>query len=228
MNDDVKNVYQYTCSDCKLDFTLKNKPRKNRFSGLCKLCSSKKASLKRVAINDDGTKTCQKCLVNKKATTEYFMLDKKGFFYSYCRECNKQKCKNNYKPSSRIKLSDDELRNNAKKRYDTLKINRWPTYLLNTAKGSAKRKNLEIDIDEEFILDLYQKQNGLCHWFNIPLVPSEVHRDPRKPSIDRIDPKRGYVKDNVVLACMCANIGRSDCDADFFRKFASSIGNKNE
>jgi DNA-directed RNA polymerase subunit RPC12/RpoP len=228
MEVDDNKIFNYICLDCKNEFILKNKPRNNRFSGLCKKCSSKKASLKRIAVNNDGTKMCKKCQKIKPATTDFFLLDKKGYFYPYCRECNRLKCKNIYVPSSRVKLSDDELKNNAKTRYSQFKINRWATYLLNTAKGSARRKNLEIDIDESFILELYEKQNGLCYWFQIPLVPSDVHRDPRKPSIDRLDPKKGYVKDNIVIACMCANIGRSDCDSDIFEEFARSIGKKYE
>ena len=36
------------------------------------------------------------------------------------------------------------------------------------------------------------------------------------PSIDKIDPEGGYVKDNVVLSSYFANAGRNECDAQIF------------
>jgi hypothetical protein len=83
-------MFSYTCSDCENVYEVKNKPRKSRVTGLCKKCSTKRAAVSRVKVTEDGMKLCKKCNEHKPATIEYFLKDKKGYFYSYCRECKKE------------------------------------------------------------------------------------------------------------------------------------------
>ena len=40
------------------------------------------------------------------------------------------------------------------------------------------------------------------------------------PSIDRIDPKKGYVKDNIIVVSMRANRIKTDATVDEIRKVA--------
>jgi len=40
------------------------------------------------------------------------------------------------------------------------------------------------------------------------------------PSIDRIDPKKGYVKDNIIVVSMRANRIKNDATVDEIRKVA--------
>jgi hypothetical protein len=78
------------------------------------------------------------------------------------------------------------------------------------------------DISPEFILELFKKQNGLCYWFGIPMIPA-LNRDPASPTLDRLDANKGYTKDNVVLACYAANVGRNITNADRFREFVETL-----
>lgn len=78
-------------------------------------------------------------------------------------------------------------------------------------------------MDGPFIESLFEKQSGLCHWFGVPLVPCASRRDPQHPSLDRLDPSKGYTRDNVVLTCLAANAGRSDNTTERFLAFVTTL-----
>jgi hypothetical protein len=70
--------------------------------------------------------------------------------------------------------------------------------LINGAKRNAQRKNIKFDLPFEFI---YEKLiSGTCEITDIPFDfsrPSSTIKNPYSPSLDRIDPKKGYTMDNV-------------------------------
>jgi hypothetical protein len=80
-----------------------------------------------------------------------------------------------------------------------------------------------VEIDENFILELFEKQNGKCYWFKVDLKPSNIAKYPWQPSLDRLDRDKGYTKDNVVLACYSANIGRNTASAEIFNMFVIDL-----
>lgn len=100
-------------------------------------------------------------------------------------------------------------------------VSNWANRLLCSAKG----RKVECDITKEYILKLFEDQNHLCYWFGIPLIPTESFKDPQQPSLDRLDPNRGYVKGNVVLTCLAANLGRNRTNRDRFREFVEELKN---
>jgi hypothetical protein len=221
-------MFSYNCSNCEKFCEIKNKPRKNRFSGICKDCSVKKTALNRIKVSEDGFKLCKKCNESKPASTDYFLKDKKGYYYPYCRECKKEYLSERYVPSSRLKLSGEELIERNTARINISRVNKWAKHLVNSSRHNAKRYEKEFDIDEEYILELYEKQNQKCYWYGVLLEPSIVNRFPSKPSLDRLDPHKGYIKGNVVISCMAANIGRNSCDAMIFENFCKNLRNKDE
>ena len=89
--------------------------------------------------------------------------------------------------------------------------------------GDPDRYRAKYDLDAEYVRELFAAQRGLCHWLGIPIVPSVGFRDPRRPSLDRLDNSIGYVRGNVVLSTMFANMGRSAADADTFRTFVAEL-----
>lgn len=86
---------------------------------------------------------------------------------------------------------------------------------LNGAKTRSRQKNLDYDIDGEFIKDLFNKQNGRCAYTN-QLISLERNDTIEFFSIDRIDSKRGYTKDNVVLVTQLVNRMKLDLSVDSF------------
>lgn len=68
-------------------------------------------------------------------------------------------------------------------------------------------------VTKEFLNELWDKQQGLCFWTQVPMVKySEFHRHPQKVSMDRIDPLKSYIPENIVLSCLFANFGKSSTD----------------
>jgi hypothetical protein len=166
------------------------------------------------------------CNLELPKNQEFFNFNSKGYAYSYCRKCKTNWLSERRTPSDRKKLTDDELKNRAKLREKIKTVNEWYKVLYATAKSNSKRYNRHFDLKIEDILELYKNQNGLCYWFGVPLIPSNETRFPQKPSLDRLDCEKGYVKGNVVLSCMAANIGRSNCDALVFKEFCNLLKDK--
>lgn len=101
---------------------------------------------------------------------------------------------------------------------------RWAENLNYSAHAKTKTARFgPSDLDADYIRSLFEQQGGRCYWLGVPMVPSGAKRDPRRPSLDRLDNSRGYVRGNVVLACMFANMGRSQLDAGEFRAFVREL-----
>jgi len=94
------------------------------------------------------------------------------------------------------------------------KLNNWWTSVY--SKCATRHRNKlkigvyteEMDFDRNYIKQLFIEQKGLCYWLNIPMNPDNAPRHSLKPSLDRLDVKRGYTKDNIVLCSLLANMGR--------------------
>ncbi len=103
------------------------------------------------------------------------------------------------------------------------RVSAWQISMAHRCKAVAKKKRLDFDLDAEFIESLHAQQDGRCYWLGVKLQPSLEVRNPLQPSIDRIDCSKGYTKDNVVLSCQFANMGRSAMTAERFREFVGSL-----
>ena len=77
----------------------------------------------------------------------------------------------------------------------------------------------KIDMTIEDLKDIwFKKQGGKCYWLDIPLDPKWVNESwhPLALSIDRLECGGDYVKDNIVICCRLANVGRSRFNKDNF------------
>jgi hypothetical protein len=93
----------------------------------------------------------------------------------------------------------------------------------NTLIHDSKHRNYEHTLTVQDINEIYDKQNGLCFWFGVPLIPSDKTKHPQQPSLDRLDRNKGYTKDNVVLCCYSANIGRNENDLETWKTFLETL-----
>lgn len=82
-------------------------------------------------------------------------------------------------------------------------------FKLKDAKGHAKTKNISFEINEEIVLDILKKQNNKCALSGIDFIDENY-------SVDKINPKGGYTKDNIQLVIFEVNRMKSDFDLDLF------------
>ncbi len=159
----------------------------------------------------DKHKTCNVCNLTK--PLDLFYKSQKGF---KCKECL-LKITRDYKRKKRLDLN---FKKNESQKQKERRVRLWQNTLIN----DSKHRKLENKLTVEFINELFERQNGLCFWFKVPLMPSKKNKHPQQPSIDRLDRNKGYTEDNVVLCCYSANIGRNETDLETWVDFVKKLG----
>ena len=115
----------------------------------------------------------------------------------------------------RKKRMDPEHRKIEADKQKERRVRLWQNTLIHDSKNRGVEHTLTIDD----INQLFQEQNGLCYWFNVPLIPSNDSKHPQQPSLDRLDRTKGYTLNNVVLTCYSAKIGRNETSVEDWEKF---------
>ena len=75
-------------------------------------------------------------------------------------------------------------------------------------KSRAKKGQMACDITVDDLRDLARQQNMNCALTGLPMQAKL--QDDMSMSVDRIDPQKGYIKDNVRFVCARANLIRGD------------------
>ena len=228
-----KYIMNKLCTHCNrnLDVSLfhKHKQTKDGFGSWCKNCLKQRSTDKR---REQGIEPKRIGIdpEKRKISNSNYRQNKTAFFvYSLqnkvCSSCEIDKPVSEFKKritykdgySNKCRKCEYEICTDSRKAYE---LKHWAKRLFLHAK---KHNKYDFDIDEQFILELYEKQNGKCYWFNVDLIPSNEAKYPWQPSLDRLDREKGYIKDNVVLACYSANIGRNTSSAETFIKFVNDL-----
>lgn len=188
---------------------------------------------------------CWICKTSKPLTSEYFYKDSihKSGFQKACKECQKKRNKKYTIENSeyfKIKSKEYYKKENNPARYQKTKANflkrkdewyksvRGRLYdLLESARHRAKKNNLPIDIDLEFLLELYEQQNKKCSLtgieFELKRTEGEkVKYTPFGPSIDKIEHNKGYTKDNIRLVCVMVNLSLNTFGDECFDKMCEA------
>lgn len=81
--------------------------------------------------------------------------------------------------------------------------------LMTWTRQNALVRNLSIDIgvDIDWLLALWNKQEGKCAITKLPMIWDR--KDSCSVSLDRIDNKEPYTKENLQLVCVWINIGKN-------------------
>lgn len=94
------------------------------------------------------------------------------------------------------------------------------------AKNRAKSKNVPFDITPEYLVKLWEDNEGCCaltgQQFDLSSWGLKGQVNPQAPSVDRIKPKLGYVKGNVRLITYHMNIALSDFGIEEFENLINS------
>jgi len=157
----------------------------------------------------EKTKPCSFC----KETKSIFDFTKNnsspdGLQYK-CRDCDLE-----YQTKRRLENKDQLLdysrayQANRRKDFDyRLQM------LLNASKQRSKKKSRENKLTLQDIKDTFPK-NGLCPIFGIKLVFGDAGFRENSPSIDRLDSKKGYTKDNIQIISWKANRIKKDASIE--------------
>jgi len=154
-------------------------------------------------------KTCKICGETK--SIDNFYKSQRGL---KCKDCTLQITRE-YKREKRKNLEFKKSESiNQKER----RVRLWQNTLIHDSRRGKENTLTVNDINE-----MYENQKGLCFWFKIPLIPSKNPKHPQQPSLDRLDRNKGYTKDNVVLTCYSANIGRNENNLEVWENFLNLL-----
>lgn len=166
-------------------------------------------------IFKEGKKECSRCeeilLVNLFAE---YPISKRGYryLYSHCKNCDRKR-------TAKFKNKKSET------------IEGRASFLLTNLNRRCRDKNLVSEIDLEYIVELWNKQNGKCYYTGLDmelkttLEKTETKTNKMILSIDRKNSSLGYTKDNVVLCCWCVNNIKQDLTIEELKYWASLILN---
>lgn len=113
-------------------------------------------------------------------------------------------------PETKKRQARESYRRTREKKKDDIRYRLG--WLLQQARVRAKKKNLEADIDIDFLMSIYPA-DGKCPILGIKLqfnTGNYAGSRWNSPSLDRIDNSKGYTKENVHIISSRANIIKRD------------------
>jgi len=96
--------------------------------------------------------------------------------------------------------------------------------LVKGAKASATKRGQVFALTYEDICLLWIEQKGKCAYPNWDM--DCITGSNTVVSIERIDNNVGYLAENCILVCWCANRARNTLDFTFFKEMCKAISNK--
>jgi hypothetical protein len=200
------------CSKCGLEKSLENFSLKH---GKCHACRKIEYEQK------NNLRKCRGCgeikpRSNYNGSERYCIL-----CYDLRTERNKESKRKSF--SKYRKEHPDKIRDKINKAYRRKYYSNDPNQILNyrlrACRKRAKDKKLFFDLQLEFLLQLYFDQGGRCALTGLPfnfVFDEKFSKRPFSPSIDRINSKLGYTKDNVRLVCSSVNSALSEYGDQIF------------
>ena len=135
-----------------------------------------------------------------------------------CAQCLKEyrKSRNHFSdlPSNKKWRQENKNHLNFQRReYNAKNIERT---MVNSAKRTAKKIGVpfNLTIDDIFIPEF-------CPVLGIKLIRTRIQRNDATPSIDRIIPKKGYIRENIMIISMRANRIKTDATFEELAKVAN-------
>lgn len=152
----------------------------------------------------DVEKKCSRCKITKNLS----LFSKRGNVQSQisysCKACDKA-YKENSKNSNIYTYFIDVIR---------------------TSKQMHKKRKIfgDYEIDVKYLEQIFKDQNGLCAISKNSMTHiSGSGQVPTNASIDRIDNKKGYSRDNIQLVCRCINSFKMNMSNEEAKRFLSRI-----
>lgn len=139
-------------------------------------------------------KCCPKCKTDKPLCTVYWYYSKfRNTYSSYCKSCSSSYF-------SKQRLNDPRQT------------------LLKSIRKSARKRGLDFNLTiEDIIIPEF------CPALDIPLIKTKGIATDNTPSVDRIDSNKGYIKGNVQVLSLRANMLKSNASIDELEKILNFL-----
>jgi len=159
---------------------------------------------KKLELIDEENAQCSRCF--KVYPLCDWPISREGSQYpyrlSYCKHCRKKQM---YR---RLNLSPESFMGD---RFNKVRLR-------------AKKDDVEFTITKQFLIDIYKYQKGNCFYTDTPMtLTTGEGRNPNGISLDRIDPSKGYSKENVVLCTSRFNTIKSNMSLEEIEKWMPPI-----
>jgi predicted HicB family RNase H-like nuclease len=184
-------------------------------------------------------------MANTKITLEKSIEINSINYLHQCSKCKETKPNSEYSPSLNKRVSNSlgrafvseckscrRLYNNSRKVLDRKKelapIQRNKHRLSSifwASKQNAKKRNLDHNIDLEYIKELFNTQQSLCYYTNKEMFIDTRTKKNNEDSVslDRVDSSKGYIKGNVVLCRWVVNRIKNDLSTNKFFEIIKEI-----
>ena len=86
----------------------------------------------------------------------------------------------------------------------------------------SKNNGIDCDLDYIFLKELFHKQSGRCYYSNLDMR-TVLPKDYNTASLDRVDPNKGYIKNNVVWCLNSINMLKSNYDVEIVNRIAEGL-----
>ena len=113
-----------------------------------------------------------------------------------------------------------------RKKYRYSTIRGWAQTVIDRLRNPSNQWKFFINIQD--VIEQYRKQKGRCALTGMKMTLSAPAWSPTRPSLDRIDNKRGYHKDNIRLVWTWVNIARGAWSDEQLIKICRVIARKKE
>jgi hypothetical protein len=154
-----------------------------------------------------GKKVCSKC-GREKDTGEFYPRPERPIgLSSSCRECKGKHKSARYR---KVRVTDPEQS--------------WTKRAFGWAKARAKKKGLQFTLVLQDVQAALAEVLGYCPYCDVALHfqrTIQTRRD--SPTLDRLNPKLGYVAANITVCCYRCNATKNDADVVELRKLADRI-----
>lgn len=98
-----------------------------------------------------------------------------------------------------------------------------PKTYLSQIKESAIKRDIEISITDEYIWNLFLKQNRKCALSGLEIEFGSYRRNSTTSSLDRIDSTMGYVEGNVQWVHKDINLMKNILNVEKFKKLCKMV-----
>jgi hypothetical protein len=151
---------------------------------------------------DTQEKICAKCDTKTHVSNFFKHHQTKDGYHSWCKKC----CKKGNNLSRAKKYSSFE--------------GRIATFLSTCRKSAEKRKQI-CSITADDLKQAWEAQSGICVYTGWAMTTQA--NCPTTVSVERIDSKQGYTKENTALVCNAVNRMKSNFSGEFFYSVCQAV-----